>query len=88
MPWPSPHPAVALLPSSHHHRYVYLPALWLSAAGWFWLAWSTHLLPACLPCVLCHLLQIAEWLEWNTTFYLIAKETPHGRLLLKHNAFT
>ncbi|KAL4437268.1 hypothetical protein ABPG75_004407 [Micractinium tetrahymenae] len=25
----------------------------------------------------------AGWLEWNTSYYLIAKETPRGRLLLK-----
>nr|BAQ55595.1 caleosin [Chlorella vulgaris] len=26
---------------------------------------------------------VAGWLEWNTSFYLIAKDTPRGRLLLK-----
>ncbi|KAL4855860.1 putative peroxygenase 3 [Chlorella vulgaris] len=29
---------------------------------------------------------IAEWLEWNVTYYLLAKETPKGKLLLKDDA--
>ncbi|EFN52997.1 hypothetical protein CHLNCDRAFT_12749, partial [Chlorella variabilis] len=29
---------------------------------------------------------IAEWLEWNTSFYLAAKDTPQGRMLLKDDA--
>lgn len=28
---------------------------------------------------------VAGWLEWNTTFYMIAKDTPQGRLLLKED---
>ena len=26
---------------------------------------------------------IAAWLEWNTTYYVAAVDTPHGKMLLK-----